>query len=1250
MKKINLLIAAGLMATASVQAQTVVASLGFEDSDTKGRSSEWAITPGKSIFGDWVNVKDQAFMDNPANKVTTYNDADVWNEKYSGEVHSGSYALQVVNSNGFKTLHDPDDTHPEEYSVDYNAATWDRGFKIAQLPIQQDKSYRVSFWIKGDEGAKLTSWLSQGIENFDKSACTASNYNYGIADETLTGEWQFMSFIAFVNSDRINQGMPSWQGGAILPEAFGGDGVTKYRQFFEDKLPQEFFFIANMYSHGATYLLDDIKIEEDVFINKVYFNYFNADDESGANVLKLDLGYQTNAKALADAAGGVKILDTEKAGVSVTVNDQPAEVKYVEAHADGNIYIFLDEDELSYDANAKIVVSYTPSAESPLLYEGQVRPSADYSTPLQVKGFTNEVAWFDGSIDEVSNEWTSPTVLSVEPENGSFELDPATFKKVTVKFDKEVSAASASASLFKGSVEIPLDAPVVSSEDPTVVEVPVSGLADGDYNFVLTGIESALGVPMLSDVTIAFAVGEDTGSGTFENIYTDNIASVGGDMLPAGWSGHGGGGNHGGIEATSNGGSAPRTMFDATAENHGIYICGRGDGSGSSTLAYGKAAIETIDVNGTMPEDAQKVALKLEPGRYDARYQMARWDNNNGAAGQKVTIAVYNAEGTAVLAPTEIPTSETLRNAFTGKGVFVVPEGEPEPEKVTERSTEFTIPAAGYYYVEFATSGDAYDCSYYLVTFAIDSKPASIAAEQKAKLAAATEKYQPTMDAAEGEEYDGATKTAFVAAFNNAKDGHFTSPSAVNAAIAELDAAAAKMQTRIKNYDDFATSVLSAQAAYSEIVDEKYLNSDIAKNAKALIDQYATVDPSTLSDEELAEAAPKLVTAAAQIGNVKSVVDILTWRAYKAYQTATNLGVTGEAKDKMLTISTDDTEAINAVNTLSKKALYEAIAANPNFVEADKSLAPVGEGEEAAALKTTVNYDNGQKVVEDEEVGYVDKTAEDVATSGIDFTSLIRNPRFYTWATGAQPKLANDVVTGWMCDNENNAKVHANPAATAVNPVITSAINAYGDTYKFYQEITDAPVGVYDVYFATRTAIKNNPMGETGVKGVFNAKDDAREDATGLWDKYIFATVEDEDGNTTTITVPFAAGGSWFGHPTVIPGVQVKEGSKLTIGAVEKYQSGKATGHDWDAKADNYKPTNNWETNTFVGESRLYFVAPLAGYDYAQAAEDMATSIENIEAAPAAKKANAIYNLAGQRVDASYKGIVIKNGKKVLVK
>lgn len=1232
MKKFNLLIAAGLFASVSMQAQTVIASLGFEENDTKGRSSDWAITPGKSIFGDWVNVKDQEFMDNEANNVNSYDAVDAWNEKYSSETHSGSYAFQAVNTEGFKVF-SPTEEEPERV-VDYAAATWDRGFKIAKLPIQQDKSYRVSFWIKGDEGARCSSWLSQGIENFDASVRTANNYKYGIDNTELSGEWQFMSFVAFVNSDCTNQGMESWTGGAKYPEIWGGDGSKTYRQFYEDKLPEEFFFIVNMFSNGATYLLDDIKIEEDVYINKVYFNYFNPMDESGANVLKLDLGYQTNAKALAEAAGGLKVLDTETAGVTVTVNGEPAEVKYVEAHDDGFVYIFLDEDELTYGADAKIVVSYTPSADSPLLYEGQVRPSADITTPLQVKGFTNEEAWFDESIDAVSNEWTAPTMVSAEPADGSFELDPATLNKVSVKFDKAVSVRTASASLRKGETTIPLASPQLSADDLSVVEVAVSNLEDGEYTFVLSGVRSMTGIATLSDVTLTFAVGEDHGTGTIETVWTDNIRTVGTQALPAGWSGHGGDGDQsdkGGLTAQENLSGAPRAQFPGDASEHGIYISGRNSGK-PGTLAYGKLAIEAM-VEGVMPDEAEPCALKLTAGKYDFYYQMALWDQNNGEGGQAITMAVYDAQNNAVCSPKALTVTDQLKGSWWDPNATWVSPASRPTNGVTTRSVEVTIPEDGYYYVEFATNDQAMAVSYFLLSLRVDSKPSSEAAAQKARLAAEVAKYQPTMDQAEDEKYNGATKTAFVSAFNNAKNGRFTSVSAVDAVVEELEATAAKMQTRIKNYDDFATSVGTASDAYDGLEGGKYQNSDIAQTAKALIEQYSTVEPSTLSDEQLAEAAPKLVTAAAKIANVKDVVDALTWRAYKAGQTADLLGVTGTKRNALDGLSTDDTEAIDEVNALSTIKLYKALAENINLLDENESL------------KTTVYYENDQKVVEDDEVGYVDKTAADVATSGIDFTSLIRNPKFYTWATGKQPKLADDVVTGWMCDNENNAKVHADPAATEAKPVITSAINAYGDAYKFYQVITDAPVGVYDVYFATRTAIKNNPMGETGVKGVFNAQDDA----TGLWDKYIFATVEDKDG-TTTITVPFAAGGSWFGHPTVIPGVKVTEGATLTIGAVEKYLSGKASGHNWDSNNEAYNATNNWETNTFVGESRMYFVAPLEDYDYAKAAEDMETSIEDIEAATAAKNTDAIYNLAGQRVDANYKGVVIINGKKVLMK
>ncbi len=47
--------------------------------------------------------------------------------------------------------------------------------------------------------------------------------------------------------------------------------------------------------------------------------------------------------------------------------------------------------------------------------------------------------------------------------------------------------------------------------------------------------------------------------------------------------------------------------------------------------------------------------------------------------------------------------------------------------------------------------------------------------------------------------------------------------------------------------------------------------------------------------------------------------------------------------------------------------------------------------------------------------------------------------------------------------------------------------------------------------------------------------------------------------------------------------------------------------------------------------------------------EDPTDGIDNV-LSPVANHQTQIYNLAGQRVDSNYRGIVIKNGKKVIVK
>jgi hypothetical protein len=108
-------------------------------------------------------------------------------------------------------------------------------------------------------------------------------------------------------------------------------------------------------------------------------------------------------------------------------------------------------------------------------------------------------------------------------------------------------------------------------------------------------------------------------------------------------------------------------------------------------------------------------------------------------------------------------------------------------------------------------------------------------------------------------------------------------------------------------------------------------------------------------------------------------------------------------------------------------------------------------------------------------------------------------------------------------------------------------------------------------------------------------------------------------------------------------GVQVGEGKKLTIGVVEHLVSGKASGHD-------YAPTDWWNTNTFAGEARMYFVAPLPGFDYANATVD----IQNVNNSSNASIAT-IYSVSGTRMSQMQKGVnIVKRTdgtvSKVLVK
>lgn len=1176
MKKINLIVV-GLLATASVSAQTTIASVGFESGDKK-YTTETAYTPG-GTFGNWVNRQEN----------------DVWNEQYADEAHSGEYAFLMQN--------DPE----------HAGARWERGFVMGNLQLKDNTPYRVSFWVKGPSGASVKSSMNIGHEYCDKAIGTASGQEY-LFDyvHALNGDWQRFSYITFFTNKADQDAYAEGYAGKEDPN---GD----YPMPAGSPFPEEYNIIINCYN-GGDYILDDIKIEEGVTFNTATFT----DD-----VIKLDFGYPTNIADLAKANAGNLSLDPSC--VSVTIDGENAPVEFVEGKEDGFLYIFLNtyasEDQ-------KVVVNFTPAADCPIIYNTDKRPSADVESEMKVLGFTNEVAYFDPSIDVLPAAWSPAEMVSSNPENESFEIVGATFKNIAVTYNKALELSTASATLSKNGVNTDLTGNMSLSEDGLTINVAVSGLADGEYTLTLSGVTNIYGVPCDDDQVITFALGADTDTSVSEDVFVTDFDNQMTDGVPEGWVTYNAAGFHiygfndeertsqynYGWSGTPGGGGARLYAGFSGDFNKALYW-----GSRETTEGYaefGSQVKDWLQADGTFdPDMPEGISLKLAPRKYQISFTMAAW--------KEEPIFRFTLEDLAgnVYAKFEDYKAVPNMNGKTG-----------EVRGALKCVTDFTVPEEGYYVLRFAAQ-DAEWQEFLLANVKLVTMP-SKAAYWKQQLAAAVEKAEPIMEEADDASYDGETKTAFAAALKNAKEGHFTSPSEITALINELDELGAKMQARVKNIDDFGLNVIIASAAYDDL-EGKYVNAEIAKNAKELLDQYKTINSSTLSDEELAEVTPKIVTAAAQLANVKDVVNVLTWRGYKAYQAAKNLNVTSTIKDEMLNLVTDNDAKIDQCNVEVKKALYDLLAKNPDILAGDpdalyESTNEEGEEEEVEKLKTSVMYNDGQKVVEDGE--YVDKTSADEATNGIDLSCFVKNPKLYTYQTNSGAKLENNSVVGWNVEQYEGGDVHLRGddfIATAEKPVVTTVLNAYGGgaEYNFYQVIENVPAGVYDVYIATRTALKNK-ADENGVVGVFNAANDE----TGVWDKYIYAQVDDEE----PIMTPFAAGGSWTGHPTVVKNVTVKDGQKLTIGVVEHMVSGKASNHD-------YAATDYWDTNTFASDARLYFVAPIPGYDYAGALKDIETAIEAVGAAPAANS-NATYNLAGQRVDASYKGIVIKNGKKYLVK
>ena len=312
---------------------------------------------------------------------------------------------------------------------------WRRAVKFRNLPLEAGKSYRLSFRFKGSNTfmngetevkSKMRVGLMQGVENADISILGEGNKDqYREVSYFNPGQYETYNLMYYF-ADKANQD-------AKYDEQCAG------KEEYAEANKAQYFATFNVFNPGD-YYLDEVDLVEANIAGIIY----------NGDVIRVDLGYATNAKTLAGTKG-YYVLPNDC--VSVKVGGSEVEVESVEARSDGYLYIFL--------ANAveegEVEVSFTNPAEGGLQYaEGEAITGnvLNFTEKAELKDTFNE----EGNI--TSWIYGEAQCVATTPLDGSFGLEGVS--EVTFTFDKEV---------YSGKNDVVNHGPVATLSDGTVLKL-----------------------------------------------------------------------------------------------------------------------------------------------------------------------------------------------------------------------------------------------------------------------------------------------------------------------------------------------------------------------------------------------------------------------------------------------------------------------------------------------------------------------------------------------------------------------------------------------------------------------------------------------------------------------------------------------------------------------------------------------------------------------------------------------------------
>lgn len=537
--------------------------------------------------------------------------------QYAGDANTGSQSLYA-------------------YTADETAecATYQRVIALTDLGIEPEKSYRVSFYVKGNGNMNVA--LLKGCFYHDKALQAGTvgtykdqTYNYNVED---AGSFRRVTF---------NFWSPSRE---VMTEVQGDFANDEY--WAKDFLRFSFFGIG-------TYIVDDVVVDESAV----------KDVTCKDDVIRVRFGYDTNAAELAKAAGGTLVLDNST--VKVTIDGEEEEPLSVEVKEDGNLYIFVNE-YAGLDEESEVVVCFTNPGE--LKYTTNVAPESFTNPNCAVYSFENEVAIFDDDLYATSVAYEEANLVVANPEDGSFEIDENidtfsfTFNKLVSTYDEENGAPIAT---LDGEELVIVEA---SEPSETLVfkRTSTNALGKGNHTIVIENVCNLMNVATTQPFYVTFEVGKVQVAQTiYTDLFTTLLEGANGGQ-PTNWSILVGGENWTGGEPKADNGAACRNLNVTGSdgvEYTAFYLCDR---EGYTYMMYGDqegAAIELPAGN----LEFSVIALSHDEAGHFVEFRLEDMNGNELASATGACNVIANSQFTSIEGSDYIPATfnnPTAQNAI----------------------------------------------------------------------------------------------------------------------------------------------------------------------------------------------------------------------------------------------------------------------------------------------------------------------------------------------------------------------------------------------------------------------------------------------------------------------------------------------------------------------------------------------------------------------------------------------------------